>query len=272
MPGILAQAPRPSLVLVRPQMHHIARTDGPRARGRLDHQAAGIVDGAGPARELLARQGHPHLLAERGAAPPHLVGQGPPPGARLRAAHTGVPGPPGGGRRRTWRSTGRAGVRRPGRCRPPRAGPGQATLIPMPTTTAVRVAPANSASARTPASLAPSSSRSLGHLRTGSTPATARQASAPARATAPAHRWTSSAADSRAGGAPRPAGSPPAATPSGGRAGPARPSGGRPPRRARRGPRGGPVTHVGVGGIDLAEPVDVPVPPHMADTIGCVQL
>ena len=146
---------------------------------------ASSMASARPVSSSAARR-HPHLLAQRAAAPSHLVGQGAPPGARLRAAHTGVPGRPGGGRGGPGGPpAARSRPRRPGRCHPLPAGPGQATLIPMPTTTAVRVDPANSASARTPASLAPSSSRSLGHLRTGSTPATSRQASAPGQGHGP---------------------------------------------------------------------------------------
>ena len=175
-------------------MHHVAGADGPGTRGRLDHQTAGVVDGrrppisSSPAR--ITRTRWPSVAQRRRTSSARTRR----PAASSSSSHRGSSASRRRSRR-TWRSTGCAVPPTSSRQVPPAsAGPGQATLIPMPTMTALRAGPANSASARTPASLAPSSSRSLGHLRTGSTPATSRQASAPASATAPAHRCTSSAA------------------------------------------------------------------------------
>src|SRR5277367_4869788 len=79
MPAILAQAPNPIPILVGAEMHHIPGADGPWARGRLDHQTAGVVNGISPTHQLLAGEDDPHTLATRGTPPSHLVGQIPPP-------------------------------------------------------------------------------------------------------------------------------------------------------------------------------------------------
>ena len=106
--------------------------------------------------------------------------------------------------RRAGRSTGPA----PNSARqvpPAPAGPGQSMLSPRPTTTATAPLglasnpgpPSNMASASTPASFSSLTRTSLGHLSTGPTPATRRQASAAARAMAAVQRCSS--AGSRSG-------------------------------------------------------------------------
>jgi len=60
-------------------MHHVASAHGPGTRGRVHHETPRVVDGARPARDLLAGQAHPYLLAQGAAAAADLVGQGPPP-------------------------------------------------------------------------------------------------------------------------------------------------------------------------------------------------
>ena len=103
----------------------------------------------------------------------------------------------------------------------------------------------------------------MGHFSTGSTPATARQASAAASATAPVHRWTSvpvAAGPQQDGGQQvRP-----------GRRLPAPVEPAAPGRlvvgdhdQALGGAPTGLVTDVGVGRVDLVEPADLPLPaPH----------
>ena len=59
-------------------MHHVAGAHRFGSRRRLDNQTTGVVDGRRPPRDLPGRQRDPHLLPERGAAPPHLLGERPP--------------------------------------------------------------------------------------------------------------------------------------------------------------------------------------------------
>ena len=143
--------------------------------------------------------------------------------------------------RRTRRSTGCAVPPTSSRQVPPAsAGPGQATLIPMPTTTAVRDDPANSGLGQDPGQLGAVEEQVVGpfqhRLDPGHRPAGVR----PGQGHRPRTEVHVARRRSRAGGGPRPAGSPPEATPSDGRGGPARRSDGRPPRRVRRQPRGEP--------------------------------
>ena len=232
VPAILAEAPRaPPVPSVGAQVHARRRRYEAGPGRRLDHERP-ASSMPRPARELLAGQDRP--------APPGPAwhsGVGPlRPGRRPPASSSSGTSGASAANRRSRRTGGRPVAPSPpevveaGSPRP--AGPGQATLIPIPTTTAASERlPANSASARTPASFARPTNRSLGHLSTASTPATSRQASAPASATAARAQVHVARPRSRAAGGPRPAGSPPAATPSAGRAGRVRRSGGRPPRR-----------------------------------------
>ena len=179
-------------------MDDVAGGQGARTLLRLDHQVTGIVDPAGQTNDLFAVELHPDLGPERGAARPGALR----PGHRARRAS-----PAGGGvepraarsaSSRTPRSTGGASGRASARQVPPTpGGPGQATLMPMPTTTERTSASANSASASTPASLASASTRSFGHLSLASTPATSLQAWAAARATAAVQRCRSEGSRSR---------------------------------------------------------------------------
>ena len=195
----------------------------------------------GPPDQLLPGQDHPHLLAQRGAAPAHLVGQDPPPGGRLRAGHTGVPGRPAGGR------GGPGGPpaapsrpRRPGRCRPASVGPGPGHVDPDADDDGGQGGPGELRLGQDPGQLGAVEQQVVGPFEHRLDPGDLPAGVGPGQRHGPGAQVHVRRRRSRGGGGPRPADSPPAATPSAGRGGPGRPSGGRRRRPARRAPPGGP--------------------------------
>ena len=162
---------------------------------RLHHEVPGVVDGGGQPCELLAGQGDPHRAgpAWRNAGAPRRPGPRRPACLVEQRAHALAPR----AQRAVEKDPAVHRLRRPAptssrQVPPPPPGPGQATLIPMPITTADSGAAGELRPRRgsRPASTPPPGGR-WAALSTGSTPATSRQASAAASATAPVHRCTS---------------------------------------------------------------------------------
>jgi hypothetical protein len=202
VPGILAEAPEPFAALVRADMHHRGALDGPGTRGHRCRPPDG------PSRRWSPRPPVSSSPASSPvpAGPPWRTGCGarrPGPAARRhrRAGHTGVPR----ARRRTSSRTGGppAAPAPPASSRqvpPASGGPGQATLSPMPTTTAPDPSapgsrpgggPRELRLGQHPGQLCPADQQVVGPFEHRPTPATSRQASAAARATAAAHRCSS---------------------------------------------------------------------------------
>ena len=243
MRPILAQAPEtPSGPGAGPQVHDVAGAHGPgpaavsTTRWPASSMALASPVSSSPAR--VTRTVRPSVAQRRRTSsararrPSAVVEEGAPGGQGARA----------GASRSTCRSTGCAvppDVVQAGAPGPRRTGPGHVDPDAdhhggQRLARRTRPRPGSRPAWRRP------TSRSLGHFSTGSTPATARQASAAGQRHRPGAEVDVVRRRSRGGAGRRPAGSPPAATPSAGRAAPARPSGGRPPRPARRGHPGGP--------------------------------
>ncbi len=265
MPGILAQAPHPSPGPGRGRRCTTSpalTARGPAAvsttRWPASSMAAARPVSSSPAR--ITRTSWPSVAQRRRTS----SARHPPPVRRLRAGRAGGPARSSRWSRRTWRSTGCADPPTSSRQVPPAsAGPGQATLIPMPTTTAVRRGPGELGLGQDPGQLGPVEQEVVGpfehrldpgHLPAGIGPRQRHGPRAQVHVGALAAR-----AEEHRGQQVRPRRRLPAPVEAAPPGGLVVGHGDEALGRALASP----ITHIRVGGVDLVEPVDVPLAaPH----------